>query len=90
MLNFTETKSFGASLVGLVTLGISYLAGGDGWHLAMLPLLVTSTYCLLFWELAPAASRRIGRWAIWRGRVRLVGNPTQQSNADHSGAFLGR
>jgi hypothetical protein len=48
MPDLTETKPFGASCVGLILLGTSYVAGADGWHLAALPLLGMLAYCLFF------------------------------------------
>jgi hypothetical protein len=48
MRDFTETKPFGASCVGLFAFGTSYVAGADGWYLAALPLLAMFAYCLFF------------------------------------------
>ena len=50
MWDFTETKPFGAGCVGLAALGISYIAGADGWLLAILPLLAMFAYYVVFWR----------------------------------------
>jgi hypothetical protein len=50
MLNFTETKTFGVSCVGLGALGTSYLAGMDDWRLIALPLLGMFAYFFFFRE----------------------------------------
>jgi hypothetical protein len=48
MLNFTDTRSFGASCVGLTAFGTSYIAGMDGWLLAVLPMLGFFGYDAVF------------------------------------------
>jgi hypothetical protein len=50
MRDFTETKFFGAGLVGLSTWGTCYLAGLDSVSLIALALLAMSAYHLLFRE----------------------------------------
>jgi hypothetical protein len=50
MRDFAETKFFGAGLVGLGTLGTSYLAGLDSVSLIALSLLTVLAYHLLFRE----------------------------------------
>jgi hypothetical protein len=50
MRDFTETKLFGAGLVGLSTLGTWYLAGLDGASVIALSLLAMLAYHLFFWE----------------------------------------
>ncbi len=47
MRHFAETKAFGAATVGVVTLGIGYLAGLTAWALIFLPILVMAAYWLI-------------------------------------------
>jgi hypothetical protein len=48
MLNFIDTKVFGASCVGLGALGTSYVAGLDNGYLVTLSLLAMAAYYLFF------------------------------------------
>jgi hypothetical protein len=50
MLDFTETKLFGAGCVGLSTLGTSYIAGLDSGSVIALSLLALLAYHLFFRE----------------------------------------
>ena len=50
MWNFTDTKPFGASCVGLATLGTSYVAGVDSRYLIALSLLGMFAYYVFFWK----------------------------------------
>jgi hypothetical protein len=50
MRDFTETKLFGAGLIGLGGLATCYLAGLDGASVIALSLLAMFTYHLFFWE----------------------------------------
>jgi hypothetical protein len=50
MRDFTETKLFGAGLVGLSTLGTCYLAGLDSGSVIALSLLTMFAYHLFFLE----------------------------------------
>jgi uncharacterized membrane protein len=47
MRNFLETKSFGAAMVGIVTLGIGSLAEWSGWTLFSMPVVVMAVYWLI-------------------------------------------
>jgi hypothetical protein len=50
MRDFTETKLFGAGLVGSGAFGTCYLAGLDVASVLALSLLAVLAYHLLFWE----------------------------------------
>jgi hypothetical protein len=50
MRDFTDTKLFGAGLVGLGTLGTCFLAGLDNESVIALSLVATLAYHVLFWE----------------------------------------
>jgi hypothetical protein len=50
MLNFIDTKLFGASCVGLGALGTSYVAGLGNDYLVTLSLLAMAAYYLFFSE----------------------------------------
>jgi hypothetical protein len=50
MRDFTETKLFGAGLVGLGALGTCYLAGLDNASVIALSLVAILAYHLFFWE----------------------------------------
>ena len=48
MLDFIDTKPFGAACIGAATMTTCYVAGMNDWHLIAPPLLVMSAYYLFF------------------------------------------
>jgi hypothetical protein len=50
MRDFTETKLFGAGLVGLGTLGTCYLASLDSESVIALSVVAMLAYHIFFWE----------------------------------------
>jgi len=48
MKDFFDTKLFGATCAGFAMLATCYVAGGSGWWLIILPLLVMTAYHLCF------------------------------------------
>jgi len=48
MLDFVDTKLFGAAFTGVGTLATSYVAGASDWRLIALPLLIMIAYYLVF------------------------------------------
>ena len=65
---FLDARLFGAACIGLVALVTSYVAGANGWHLIILPLLVVLGYCLIF----PSRDIEQERWSAKpRGRPKI-------------------
>lgn len=60
MLDFIDTKFFGAASTGLGALATSCVAGASEWHLFILPAVVMIAYYLIFAEIRELERGR--RW----------------------------